>query len=420
MIDESWYRRPPGILEHTSAGGVIVRRAHGQLYVALVREGGLPAYVLPKGHVEPGEALDCAARREIAEESGLTDLTLIDELAVRERLDYQKRSWKTTHYFLFVTRQAKGTPTDSAHHSEVEWFPIDALPPMFWPEQRELIEVNRAKITGLVSRRESSTDLQRATMKDFKSTVRQQFGRRAQAYARSASHAGDVDLTSLAEHLSLKSNDRVLDVATGTGFTALALHPHVHAVVGLDLTREMLAEARRLAGTARGVVWVEGDAEALPFGDEAFTVVTCRRSAHHFAHLDRALAEMRRVLRPGGHLGIADQVSPEGEEGRRLMEQLEVVRDPSHMRTLTPDEWGAVFQAHGLALQYVEFFENRASFDEWLDRAGVDGDRRMTIDSLLAWAPAAALVQVGYEVVPSRTFTQRRIVLVGQRLDLRQ
>ncbi len=150
MIDESWYRRPAGVAEHSSAGGVVVRWALGRLHVALVREGRWPTYVLPKGHVGPGEFLARAARREVAEESGLTELTLLGALAVRERLDFEKRSWKKTHYFLFLTGQERGSPTDSVHHPhEVEWFPLDALPSMFWPEQRELLETNRERIVTL-------------------------------------------------------------------------------------------------------------------------------------------------------------------------------------------------------------------------------------------------------------------------------
>ncbi len=151
MIDESWYRRPPGVAEHTAAGGVVIRRVQARLYVALIREGGLTAYVLPKGHVEPGETLDRAARREVAEESGLSDLTLIGELTVRQRLNYSRRSWGTTHYFLFVTAQAEAAPPEPVESPvQTHWFPLDALPALFWPEQRELLEANRERIIALL------------------------------------------------------------------------------------------------------------------------------------------------------------------------------------------------------------------------------------------------------------------------------
>ena len=79
MIDESWYTRPPGVSDRTSAGGVVARIEDGQIYVALVGELGLTERVLPKGGVEPGESLEETARREIEEEAGLSSLELISK-----------------------------------------------------------------------------------------------------------------------------------------------------------------------------------------------------------------------------------------------------------------------------------------------------------------------------------------------------
>jgi len=146
-IDGSWYRKPPGIEEHTSAGGVVVRVTDGRIFVALVREGPRSAYVLPKGHVEAGESVEEAARREVDEEAGLTSLVALGALGTRERLDYRRASWKRTHYFLYLTEAPPDTPEGRA-----QWFPLDALPPMFWPEQRELLETNHQRILELVRR----------------------------------------------------------------------------------------------------------------------------------------------------------------------------------------------------------------------------------------------------------------------------
>lgn len=146
-IDDSWYQRPPDILVETSAGGAVVRRHNGQLYLAVVREGtkleGKSAYVLPKGRLEAGETLEEAAHREIAEEAGLENLQLVAKLGVRERLSFKKTSWKQTHYFLFLTEQVDGVPTDPHIEYQLHWYPLDDLPPLFWPEQQELIESQR-------------------------------------------------------------------------------------------------------------------------------------------------------------------------------------------------------------------------------------------------------------------------------------
>lgn len=146
MIDQSWYERPPDVPESISAGGIVVREEPGKIYVALVLEGQQMKYVLPKGHQEPGETLEEAARREIEEESGIQSLELIMELGERPRLDLFKKSWKRIYYFLFKTTQITGTPTDTRRSYQLHWFLLDEIPPMFWPEQRELIQDSVDKI----------------------------------------------------------------------------------------------------------------------------------------------------------------------------------------------------------------------------------------------------------------------------------
>ena len=144
VIDESWYRRLPAAKERIAAGGVVLRREDRRVYLALAREGDIPPFVLPKGEVEPDESLEAAARREILEEVGLSDLQLIGPLGELERLSYDKRYWTQAHYFLFTTTQKDGIPTDTQHHAAVWWFPLDELPVMLWPEQRRLIDTHRA------------------------------------------------------------------------------------------------------------------------------------------------------------------------------------------------------------------------------------------------------------------------------------
>lgn len=391
-IDDRWYRRPPGVPTHDAAGGIVVRLGDAGVEVLLVREGTHPSFVLPKGHVEAGESAEQAARREIAEEAGALDLVLLADLGVRERLDYERTSWKRTHYYLFLA----SFDTDRSVHSVADWFPLDAPPAMFWPEQRALLEEERARIQTVLT----------------KVAVQTQFGRQATRYARSDSHARDRDLDLLVDHLEATPGDRVLDVATGTGFTAFALASRAGRVVGVDLTAAMLAEARRLSPDP-DIVWIAGDAESLPFADSAFDAVTVRRAPHHFPHLRQALAEMRRVVRAGGRIGIVDQIPPEDDAGRALMERLEKLRDPSHVEALTATRWRRLLAEMGIEIVFVDVVERSFTYEAWLDLGGVDPNRRRAVQEALAAGSRQARREIGDDGTEPLSFTKRWIVLVG-------
>jgi SAM-dependent methyltransferase len=135
----------------------------------------------------------------------------------------------------------------------------------------------------------------------------------------------------LFERLPLEPTDLVLDVAAGTGHVARRLAPKVHTVVALDATRAMLEQGR--AQAPPNVVFVHGDAAALPFLDDSFDVVVTRFAVHHFDDPRVQLAEMRRVLKPHGRLAVADLIADSDTQNR-----LERLRDPSHVRMLTLDE----------------------------------------------------------------------------------
>jgi ubiquinone/menaquinone biosynthesis C-methylase UbiE len=101
----------------------------------------------------------------------------------------------------------------------------------------------------------------------------------------------------------------VLDVGCGTGVFAArirAASPRA-TVWGVDLVAAMLAQGGARWRSDRGhVAAIQGDSERLPFPGGAFDVVTCSNSFHHYPNQDRAVAEMYRVLKPGGRLFLVD------------------------------------------------------------------------------------------------------------------
>lgn len=107
----------------------------------------------------------------------------------------------------------------------------------------------------------------------------------------------------------VRPGDRVLDACCGTGDLAVEASRAGARVVGLDFSGEMLARARRKSSA---VEWVEGDVLALPFEDGAFDVATVGFGIRNVADLDAGLAELARVVRPGGRLGCLEITRPRG------------------------------------------------------------------------------------------------------------
>jgi ubiquinone/menaquinone biosynthesis C-methylase UbiE len=114
----------------------------------------------------------------------------------------------------------------------------------------------------------------------------------------------------LVELAAIPPGAQVLDIATGTGWVALAAAEHVGPigrVLGVDLSPEMLAHARQ-KGAAAGFTHVEfreGDAQRLDLGDQAFDVVLCASALFFVPDMHAALREWHRVLKPGGHVGFS-------------------------------------------------------------------------------------------------------------------
>ncbi len=258
-----------------------------------------------------------------------------------------------------------------------------------------------------------------------KKLVQEQFGANAAAYVVSPTHAQGASLARLVELVAPRPAWRVLDVATAAGHTALAFAPHVAAVVGLDLTPQMLPLARQLAAErgAANVSFAVGDVDDLPFVDGAFDVVTCRIAPHHFAGIGRFLDEAARVLRPGGVVAVVDNVVPGSRlRGRRADRQrqagdyvnaFEKLRDPSHVRCLSLEEWLDALTAAGLSLEAQETLDKRLTFETWAARH--TPEMQLRLRAMLLQAPAEARDFLDPRVDGQTTFRLREGLFVARR-----
>jgi ubiquinone/menaquinone biosynthesis C-methylase UbiE len=200
------------------------------------------------------------------------------------------------------------------------------------------------------------------------------FGPVAERYATSAGHANKTALNSLVELVAPREDAEVLDIATGAGNVALAFAPHVARVVAFDLTPSMLDQTLKTA-TERNLTNVEtvqGIAEELPFEDETFDIVTVRLAPHHYADIQKAVDEMARVTRTGGKVVIVDTTVPEDDTLDREINEMETLRDSSHVKNYRPSEWVRMVEEAGLQVlsesvgPYTEDF--KMEFEEWVER----------------------------------------------------
>jgi len=243
------------------------------------------------------------------------------------------------------------------------------------------------------------------------------FAEHAQDYSKSQSHAQGADLDALIRALKPKKSEVALDVATGTGFTAVALAGLVGHVTGIDVTDEMLAQAVRLA-RERGRTNVRfelGDALKIGYPNSSFDIVTTRRATHHFEDVPRFLREARRVLRSGGRLGIVDMSPPEGAEA--ISNRIERLRDRSHVKAFTQAAWRSMVSKAGLRIQSSEILEESVTFERWLYPVEAGGREEEAIRRAWSSVPASVkrLLVARFEKGVVKGWTKSRIVLVASK-----
>ncbi|MED4581524.1 class I SAM-dependent methyltransferase [Brevibacillus choshinensis] len=223
---------------------------------------------------------------------------------------------------------------------------------------------------------------------EVKKAVQEQFGRNAEQYVQSQSHAKGDDLDLLVDWMQPQSNWTVLDIATGGGHVARKLSSHVELVVATDLTRPMLEAASRAnrIAEAEHILYVQADAEGLPFLDESFDAVTCRIAAHHFPDPEAFIGEVSRVLRPGGNFLLIDNVAPDDSDLAAFMNQIEKLRDPSHVRCLSSSEWRSLMDRHGLVGRMQRHRTKKFEFPQWVKRTSESEQQEQTVENALLLA----------------------------------
>jgi len=185
---------------------------------------------------------------------------------------------------------------------------------------------------------------------------------RAAAYRTSDEHREGPDLDLLVEWAA--GARTALDVAAGGGHVARRFREAGLEVVSCDAAPGMRPD-------------VICRAEDLPFADVGFDIVASRLGAHHFEDVKAAVREMARVARE--HVLVVDNVYA-GEAS----EEADHVRDPSHVRKYSEEEWRALFTGAGLRVDDVRRLDRAIRVTPWLERTGCVGADAERVRELLA------------------------------------
>lgn len=223
------------------------------------------------------------------------------------------------------------------------------------------------------------------TGSEHKQVVKDEFTRQAKTYAIMPSVADPGRIGRLVEAVAPSAEARVLDVACGPGFLALAFAARCREVVGIDLTDAPLsiAEKNRQDQALTNVRFQHGDAEQLSFAKGEFDVVVSRFALHHTENPGQVLREMARVSKKRGTVVVEDLITSEYRERGDYQNKVERLRDPSHTRALSRSELITLCTAAGLEIEKLYSDEIVQPLEHWLANTQTPTDRADQVRALI-------------------------------------
>lgn len=250
-------------------------------------------------------------------------------------------------------------------------------------------------------------------------SVKDQFDRNARHYLGTSQMADSELLDLIVQCARPHPEDRVLDVACGAGFLTCALARRVERAEGVDLSGAMLKEAgnhaRSLGLSNTG--FRQGDSAALPFENQSFDIVTCKLALHYFPDPDRAIGEMKRVVKPGGRIVLIDRVSSENRHHQEYHNRIELLRTPAKNRVHSTAEIVCLLANQGLTLERIVDYEQYQDVDEWLETTGASEENQIRARELLLRSLTDDLAGIKLYSAKGRLNLTHRIAVIVARRD---
>jgi ubiquinone/menaquinone biosynthesis C-methylase UbiE len=229
---------------------------------------------------------------------------------------------------------------------------------------------------------QSSESKSEARHKDL---IREEFTRQADEYAQAPVIRHQAHIDRFVRMANPAADARVLEVATGPGFVAIAFARATREVIGVDLTEAPLriAERNQSEQGIRNVSFRVADAEDLPFADGEFDVVVCRFAVHHFENPRSVLGEMARVCRTAGTIAVEDMIASEHLARAEYHNRFERLRDTSHTRALPTSELLRMLADCGLEIERFESAGLKNPVERWLNDSHTPPDRADEVRAMI-------------------------------------
>jgi ubiquinone/menaquinone biosynthesis C-methylase UbiE len=218
----------------------------------------------------------------------------------------------------------------------------------------------------------------------------EQFDRQSDRYGKSHILADTSDVAEALAGVEPVGGRRALDVATGGGHTALRLARLGWQVTAGDVSPRMLENAAKLVREAGFELETKlFPAEAMPFGDASFELVSVRVAPHHFSSPAKFVAEVARVLVPGGHFLLIDGTVPDNDPVTEAwLHHAEKLRDPSHGHFLSRASWERLVRDEGLAVASSSIHDKKQPDLDWyFDTAATSTENRILVLDAIQAAP---------------------------------
>jgi ubiquinone/menaquinone biosynthesis C-methylase UbiE len=240
-------------------------------------------------------------------------------------------------------------------------------------------------------------------------------------YAASEVHVNSPTIHRLHELLAPKRSDSVCDMACGPGHLALSFAGKVSRIVGVDAAPNMLRQFEKLA-KERGVdvETIRAYAEKVPLPSNSFDVVVSRLAPHHFPDVAKAVREMVRLAKVSGGVAVIDLEGNENPTLDDLNHEIEMLHDPTHVRSHTAARWQEFFETNGLTVTALEPGQTELpgglAVQRWCEVGSTEKEAQTQIRARLAATSKKQLAELGIRFENGEFYIPvRTLIILGRK-----